>query len=60
MTPEATGQSRFSKSMNETCIDAEHVVHLSLSEGLDYYWPFGQSILENIYKVYETISQQYD
>jgi hypothetical protein len=53
MTPEATGQSRFSKSMNETCIDAEHVVHLSLSEGLDYYWPFGQSILEMIFKVFK-------
>jgi len=29
------------------------VVHLSLNEGLDYFWPFGQSILENIYKVYK-------
>jgi len=24
-----------------------------LSEGLDYYWPFGQSILESIFKVYK-------
>ena len=39
--------------MNETCIDARHVVHLSLNEGLDYFWPFGQSILENIFKVYK-------
>jgi hypothetical protein len=29
------------------------VVHLSLNEGLDYFWPFGQSILENIFKVYK-------
>jgi Bacteriophage T4-like portal protein (Gp20) len=48
-----TGNSRFTQAMNETCLDARHVVHLSLNEGLDYFWPFGQSILENIYKVYK-------
>jgi hypothetical protein len=48
-----SGQSRFTQAMNETCIDARHVVHLSLNEGLDYFWPFGQSILENIFKVYK-------
>jgi hypothetical protein len=48
-----TGQSRFTQAMNETCIDARHVVHLSLNEGLDFFWPFGQSILENIFKVYK-------
>ena len=47
------GQGRFTQAMNETCIDARHVVHLSLNEGLDYFWPFGQSILENIFKVYK-------
>jgi hypothetical protein len=47
------GNSRFQRAQNETCIDARHVVHLSLNEGLDYFWPFGQSILENIYKVYK-------
>ena len=47
------GNSRFTQAMNETCIDARHVVHLSLNEGLDYFWPFGQSILENIFKVYK-------
>jgi hypothetical protein len=29
------------------------VVHLSLTEGLDRFWPFGQSILENVFKVYK-------
>jgi hypothetical protein len=48
-----TGNSRFTQAMNETCIDARHVVHLSLNEGLDYFWPFGQSILENIFKVFK-------
>jgi len=47
------GASRFTHTINETVIDAEHVVHLSLNEGLDYYWPFGQSILEMIFKVFK-------
>jgi len=47
------GNSRFARAMNETTIDAKHVVHLSLSDGLDIFWPFGQSILENIFKVYK-------
>lgn len=45
--------SRFSMSMKESAIDAEHIMHISLTEGLDYNWPFGQSILEQIYKVYK-------
>lgn len=45
--------SRFTLGMNEGCIDAKHIVHLSLSEGLDRFWPFGQSILESIFKVYK-------
>jgi len=45
--------SRFTLNMNESAIDAKHVVHLSLTEGLDRYWPFGQSVLENIFKVYK-------
>ena len=48
-----TGNSRFAQAMNESVIDAKHVVHLSLNEGLDFFWPFGQSILENIFKVYK-------
>jgi hypothetical protein len=45
--------SRFMLGMNEAAIDAKHIIHLSLTEGLDRYWPFGQSILENIFKVYK-------
>lgn len=54
--PSAQGQtsgSRFSIGLQETAVDAKHIVHLSLTEGLDRYWPFGQSILENIFKVYK-------
>ncbi|MFY8211963.1 MAG: portal protein [Candidatus Nanopelagicus sp.] len=51
--PGGTAGSRFALGMNEAAIDAKHVVHLSLTEGLDRYWPFGQSILENVFKVYK-------
>ena len=48
-----TGGSRFSNAQNEAVINAEHVVHISLTEGLDVNWPFGNSILENIFKVFK-------
>ena len=48
-----TSGSRFTLGINEAAIDAKHVVHLSLTEGLDRFWPFGQSILENIFKVFK-------
>jgi hypothetical protein len=47
------GGSRFSHAQNEAVINAEHVVHLSLTEGLDVYWPFGNSVLENVFKVFK-------
>ena len=50
--PSASG-SRFGLSETEHAIDAEHVIHLSLSEGLDNNYPFGNSLLENIFKVYK-------
>jgi hypothetical protein len=45
--------SRFGMQEKENAIDAEHIVHLSLSEGLDNNFPFGNSLLENIFKVYK-------
>ena len=45
--------SRFDNMPNQSAINAEHILHLSLSEGLDNQWPFGTSILESIYKVYK-------
>jgi hypothetical protein len=44
---------RFEKSLNEAAVEAQHIVHLSLTEGLDGNWPFGTSILENIFKVFK-------
>lgn len=36
-----------------TAVDAQHIVHLSLTDGMNAAWPFGLSILEQIYKVYK-------
>jgi hypothetical protein len=50
--PNSSG-SRFGLTETEHAVDAKHVVHLSLSEGLDNNFPFGNSLLENIFKVYK-------
>jgi hypothetical protein len=49
----AQAGSRFTREENEIAVDAEHVVHLSMSEGLDNNFPFGNSLLETIFKVYK-------
>jgi hypothetical protein len=48
-SPQAAGNS----NQAETAVNASHVVHLSLSEGMDTNFPFGTSILEAVYKVYQ-------
>jgi hypothetical protein len=48
-----SGSNRFGLQQTEQAINAEHIIHLSLSEGLDNNYPFGNSLLENIYKVYK-------
>ena len=45
--------NRFSRQENQYNIDARHVIHISLSEGLDNNYPFGTSLLESIFKVYK-------
>jgi len=50
--PSSSG-SRFQNNLNEVAIEAKHVVHFSLSEGLDNNYPFGNSLLEQIFKVYK-------
>ena len=45
--------SRFTIEEGEVAVDAQHVVHLSLSEGLDNNYPFGNSLLETIFKVFK-------
>ena len=50
--PQSTG-NRFSTAQNEMAIEAKHIVHISLSEGLDNNYPFGNSLLESVFKVYK-------
>jgi len=50
--PQQNG-SRFSMNQNQFPIDAKHVIHISLSEGLDNNFPFGNSLLESIFKVFK-------
>ena len=50
--PQQAG-TRFNTAQNEFAIDSKHVVHLSLSEGLDNNYPFGNSLLESVFKVYK-------
>jgi len=51
-TPGSTG-TRFSNTQKEMSIDASHVIHISLTEGLDPNWPFGISVLESVFKVFK-------
>ena len=48
-----TGGNRFSTDAGEIAISAEHIVHFSLTEGLDPNWPFGVSILETVFKTFK-------
>ena len=45
--------TRFASGQREIAVNAEHVFHLSLSEGLDMNFPFGNSLLESVFKVYK-------
>jgi hypothetical protein len=50
-SPAASGAGNSNQV--ETAVNASHVVHLSLSEGMDVNYPFGTSILEAVYKVFQ-------
>ena len=52
-TAGGAGGSRFVSDQTSTPVDAKHIVHISLSEGIDGFWPFGNSILEPVFKVYK-------
>ena len=47
------GGSRFMLEQEEIAVNADHILHISLSEGLDENFPFGNSLLESIFKVYK-------
>jgi hypothetical protein len=44
---------RFETTINQYAVDAKHVCHVSLSEGLDSNFPFGTSILETVFKTFK-------
>jgi hypothetical protein len=45
--------SRFTQNQNQYAIGAEHVIHISMSEGIDNNYPFGNSLMESIFKVFK-------
>jgi len=51
--PTSTNSSRFQTNQNQYNIDAKHVIHISMSEGLDNNFPFGNSLMETIFKVFK-------
>jgi hypothetical protein len=51
--PTSTNSSRFTQNQNQYAINAEHVIHISMSEGLDNNYPFGNSLMESIFKVFK-------
>ena len=51
--PTSTNSSRFTQNQNQYAIDARHVIHISMSEGIDNNFPFGNSLLESIFKVFK-------
>lgn len=48
-----SGYAKPGQQGNEVAIDGEHVLHLTLNEGLDASWPFGGSILDSVFKIYK-------
>jgi len=51
-----SGMRNFGSSSlpsNEVGIDASHIVHFSMTEGMDLNWPFGTSILEPVFKTFK-------
>jgi hypothetical protein len=48
-----SGYAKPGQQGSEVAIDGEHVLHLTLNEGLDASWPFGGSILDSVFKIYK-------
>lgn len=52
-SPAAANAASSNGNQAEIAVNASHIVHLSLSEGMDVNYPFGTSILEAVYKVFQ-------
>ena len=46
-------QGGYSSNNTEYAVDAAHVLHIALTDGMSANWPFGNSILDSIFKVYK-------
>jgi hypothetical protein len=51
--PSSSVGTRFDLQQNQYAIDARHVIHISMSEGIDNNFPFGNSLMECIFKVFK-------
>ena len=53
-TGSGSGQSGYGGGEQEEYgVDASHMVHLGMTEGMDANWPFGTSILDPVFKTYK-------
>tara|TARA_R110001592_G_scaffold6330_5_gene34141 strand:+ start:49519 stop:51243 length:1725 start_codon:yes stop_codon:yes gene_type:complete len=52
-TANAYGTGAIDGADQGSPVDAKHIVHVSLTQGMDHAWPFGVSILEPIFKVFK-------
>ena len=43
----------YNSQDTQFAVDSKHVVHIALSDGMNVSWPFGNSILEAVFKVYK-------
>lgn len=56
VTQQAPSNTSSTSGLNtdiEYLIDANHVVHLALTDGMDIAWPFGISILDPVFKTFK-------
>lgn len=51
--PALTNSGTYGGAETTFPVDAAHVVHLSLTSGMDDAWPFGVSVLEKSFKIYK-------
>ena len=55
-TSRGGGQPQAYQGMANTqefAVDAKHMIHVSLTDGMNVGWPFGNSILDSVFKVYK-------
>jgi len=43
----------YNSQDTQFAVDSKHIVHMALSDGMNVSWPFGNSILEAVFKVYK-------